>query len=412
MITKEQSKEMFHQVRSAIRHLLIEISDVTWKHLRKYEINLNVEPETNVANFLNTNGIATLFEDLYKTGGNIDDEARSKDYAIIVTLITAYMYLYQSTIIYTDDRSNYVKDAEIFDIITDFIGKSAKQKFFEERDYEDIIDYMYDLDDEILRIRETQRNTRYINFPFMLVVSEDNGEKLNISAMNFGRNDFISYFTMNTHGILITAMSRADSKMKDIIFEELGLTDNNKYHPVILSGGYAAFAFKWAGDSLKETAANSIENGNTMYKNYQRICKTRTEKEKITFVATTASSALIIMNNMYMTHKALEAYINRTPEVKTKLERIGRMTEDSLKRLEEEYPTIQALVYTKYEYINESEYEPKGGHHASPCEHERSSTMRYNPKTGEKDIYVRGCTVNKGKPKTHYYDNRKKAAEG
>ena len=40
--------------------------------------------------------------------------------------------------------------------------------------------------------------------------------------------------------------------------------------------------------------------------------------------------------------------------------------------------------------------------HASPREHIRKGTMRYNPKTGKKDIKVRGCVVNKGVTKTSY----------
>ena len=40
--------------------------------------------------------------------------------------------------------------------------------------------------------------------------------------------------------------------------------------------------------------------------------------------------------------------------------------------------------------------------HASPREHTRRGTMRYNPKTGEKDIKVKGCVVNKGHTKTSY----------
>lgn len=42
------------------------------------------------------------------------------------------------------------------------------------------------------------------------------------------------------------------------------------------------------------------------------------------------------------------------------------------------------------------------GTHASPREHSRTEHMRYNPRTGKKDIHVNGCTVNKGYTKTTY----------
>lgn len=42
------------------------------------------------------------------------------------------------------------------------------------------------------------------------------------------------------------------------------------------------------------------------------------------------------------------------------------------------------------------------GTHASPREHSRTEHMRYNPRTGKKDIHVSGCTVNKGYVKTTY----------
>lgn len=42
------------------------------------------------------------------------------------------------------------------------------------------------------------------------------------------------------------------------------------------------------------------------------------------------------------------------------------------------------------------------GTHASPREHSRTEHMRYNPRTGKKDIHVKGCTVNKGYTKTTY----------
>lgn len=42
------------------------------------------------------------------------------------------------------------------------------------------------------------------------------------------------------------------------------------------------------------------------------------------------------------------------------------------------------------------------GTHASPREHSRAEHMRYNPRTGKKDIHVNGCTVNKGYTKTTY----------
>lgn len=42
------------------------------------------------------------------------------------------------------------------------------------------------------------------------------------------------------------------------------------------------------------------------------------------------------------------------------------------------------------------------GTHASPREHTRAAHMRFNPRTGQKDIPVRGCTVNKGYVKTTY----------
>lgn len=42
------------------------------------------------------------------------------------------------------------------------------------------------------------------------------------------------------------------------------------------------------------------------------------------------------------------------------------------------------------------------GTHASPREHTRREHMRYNPKTGLRDIHVRGTIVNKGHDKTNY----------
>lgn len=48
------------------------------------------------------------------------------------------------------------------------------------------------------------------------------------------------------------------------------------------------------------------------------------------------------------------------------------------------------------------------GTHASPREHSRVEHMRYNPRTGKKDIHVKGCTVNKGYTKTTYEVRTKK----
>lgn len=42
------------------------------------------------------------------------------------------------------------------------------------------------------------------------------------------------------------------------------------------------------------------------------------------------------------------------------------------------------------------------GTHASPREHSRAAHKRFNPRTGKKDINVKGCTVNKGYAKTTY----------
>ena len=58
-------------------------------------------------------------------------------------------------------------------------------------------------------------------------------------------------------------------------------------------------------------------------------------------------------------------------------------------------------VETVIRIINHDEdYIP--GTHASPREHSRAEHMRYNPRTGKKDIHVNGCTVNKGYTKTTY----------
>ena len=51
------------------------------------------------------------------------------------------------------------------------------------------------------------------------------------------------------------------------------------------------------------------------------------------------------------------------------------------------------INYNKYEeHLTENEYYPSD--RKSPRAHQRKSTWRYNPKTGKKDIFVRGCTVN------------------
>lgn len=411
-LTKEQSEALYDQIRKAIRKtiLLLDSSNSIWKNLRVYEYDTEKTPEANASNFLNTKGLDLWLSDVKSAAGNIDDSSRSSKYIAMLSLIELYFYFKQSVVLYTNKPSDYQFDPEVLDILTDLIHQNIQTRTFPKEDYRDILDYMYELDDEILQIRETQNETRYVNCPFMLVVTEKNEsidkDVVSVYPFQFLQNKTISYIGITIIEDCIANMFGTKHKMKDIMFEELDLSSKDEYHPVLLTGGYFTFAFQYDNTSIKIVGDNVVDSSFSVVSKYR---STANEEQKIEIAGVLASTTMIFMNKIYMVHSAFKAYIRRTPEIKIMINKIRTMTQASKIQLEKDHPSIQALNYTKYEYINDDNtgHVSKGGTHASPCEHKRSSTMRYNKKTGKRDIPVRECIVNKGKAKTQYYDNRK-----
>lgn len=414
-LTKSQCEELYNQIRRALRHTILCIDKDVWHELRTYEIDYDKEPHYNAAVFVNERCLGTFLNDVKKAGGNIDDNARSKEYWTTITLINLYFMYKQSRILYVsqEDAYKFRYDESKFNFFAETIHNCIKQRCFDKEVYDTTMEYMYELDEEIVKLRNSQRDFRYINEPFMLVLPVDDNKMMILTAEFLSKptQNFIMYYSVSIIDDNITAMYMSENTLDNIIFDDvLSIQDIDGMTPSIPRGGIFITQINYTPDYSEITSIDYKDNSShkSIMNQYNRL---KSMEEKVAYIGIMEYTTLLFINNTYTVHSALARYMRRNPEVKLVFEKIERMTQESRAILEDEHPRICALDYTKYDYVNEPRsHVSRGGTHASPHEHIRSATMRYNRKTGKKDIYVRGSIVNKDKglPKTQYYLNKKK----
>ncbi len=415
VLTKEQAYEMRDIIRRAIRNTAIYFEKDLWRNLKRFKINYDKPVTTNVNSFLSHKYIKGFLDEIKR-----NSKEESEKYILLNYIILSYLYFMQAEALYVDnlDELDY----------HDKRGKSASSRFYDiafdpkkEKINLDEIEFQYEFDEAIVNIREKQRNLKYVNCPFMLVgkasISDESNrihyDAINIVIMEFLKNDSIQYFNISINAELekIISMRSNASIEKYLIFEDYTSPYGTSYiYPI---GGYTVASFfntaskQYAKNIYSDKEFEFLIVDATSTSNFNKYKNDSEFYDRIFYNGITKDT-FDVMLDMYICHSAFEIYRSRTPEIKEYFKYVERMEPTSKLELMKDYPVINKLIYTKYKYINDGpdSHVSKGGTHASPCQHERKPTMRYNPKTGKRDIFVRGSIVNKGAPKTKYYKNK------
>lgn len=404
IITKKEAEETYTIIRHAIRNAAIKLDPDMWKVLRKFEPDYDISIDSNINHFFNKDYVSGLLKELnrQKEQGNSE---YTKEHIAMVSIISLYIYFKISKILYVSDiRDYYFDNGEFYEYIK--IGSDA--------DDDNII---YNLEEEILKMTDQHKWCTTTNIPFIIVGVQSDPDKESpvISEKQVVADDIICIDIMEYNKHHVKYETIIISKKDEIILSIKTWYHNMNYSmliehavinddtSIILASGFTTCV----GSKDGITTADIINKENYI-KATNRSKFALVEVEK--YIEVCKKNICSLLQGAYSSHKGFNEYINREPEIKTLVERMERMTPSSLKIIENDHPHINKLIQTLYKY-EEFENKPikrvnRGGTHASPCRHERRETMKYNPKTGKRDIYVRGCTVNKHKAPAQYYKNK------
>ena len=394
IITKKEAEETYTIIRHAIRNAAIKLDPDMWKALRKFEPDYDISIDSNINHFFNKDYVSGLLKELnrQKEQGNSE---YTKEHIAMVGIISLYIYFKISKILYVSDICDYYFDIDEFHkyVNNDTTGD----------------DIIYNLEEDILKMTEQHKWCTTINIPFIIVGVQSDPTKetsnficINIMEYNKYLVKYEQIMICKQDEIIHTINTWYHNMNYSMLIEHAVINDDAS---MMLAGGFTVcIGFGDVDDDVRVYIYNKEE--------YAKYIKT-TNRSKYPSAETLMDMKNIscsLLQNTYTSHKGFNEYINREPEIKTLVERMERMTPSSLKIIEDDHPHINKLIQTLYKY-EEFENKPikrvnRGGTHASPCRHERSETMRYNPRTGKRDIYVRGCTVNKDKAPAQYYKNK------
>lgn len=391
IITKKEAEETYTIIRHAIRNAAIKLDPDMWKALRKFEPDYDISIDSNINHFFNKDYVSGLLKELnrQKEQGNSE---YTKEHIAMVSIISLYIYFKISKILYVSNVCDYFTN--------------EFNKFMNSDN-----DAIYNIEEDILKMTEQHKWCTTTNIPFIIVGGIQsvpdkesqtvNGDFICIDIMEYNKY-LVKYehILINKKDEMIISINTWYHNMNySMLIEHAAINDDAS---IILAGGFTLCAGSEDGFEV------CIFNKENYIKATNRSKFALVEVEK--YIELCKKNTCSLLQGAYSSHKGFNEYINRDPEIKTLVERMERMTPSSLKIIENDHPHINKLIQTLYKY-EEFENKPikrvnRGGTHASPCRHERRETMKYNPKTGKRDIYVRGCTVNKHKAPAQYYKNK------
>lgn len=420
-LTEKMCEELYNNIRRSIRYAAITNGpEGLWKKMKSFEpdpaksvpVNRNyflsyVFPEFEIMDLPEfSRPLAQLTAEPDETIHKMKKEMKeSKD--AFYALIDLYIYYKIARIMYVEDLHEFFyggsdKYRQLFDVMTHNDNSND--------------DYIYDLEEDLLKETAKHKNFRYVNEPFMAVGF--NSGFISCVTMEYS-GDIIHYhhFEMNKFSNrLHSGTTWMQNTNYDIVFEHVNIDEDDQ---IIVMSGFTLFNYYNASTRITEMTKltdeelycfSTNEVTKTSFINKMKKFSDNEEAKK-GVIKLTKSESVAMLNYALAVRKCLNIYLERAPEIKECFDKIDRMAPQSKEALESEHPSIVNIDYTKYVYLDEDgkpiRRKHKGGTHASPREHTRSGCMRYNHKTGLKDIPVRGCTVNEGKSKTQYYKNTK-----
>ena len=368
---KKDAENAASMLRSIIKDNCNDTYGGLWKKLERYEYNKEKPLYGNTCLFVNNN-----CSDIEKQIKSIAKNVRTKAIAT-VNLINLY-FLYKNAYIIYDDWMQVINlkrakehDHEIVKNTSEF----EFPNFYEEGDNFDMDEYIAMLDDRLIG-EVIPRQMCFSNFTnsYMLFATAP-GERSSIFAVEF-LDTFLRYTLVDITGEGWINILNIIEKPYDVA---MSFYYRRNYYLPVGKCTQTIYPHVKGNDDYVISFEDSFDDFDNEYVNNENL-------------------GYYCLTGIYSIHKMIWELMNRDVHICESVRTIEKMSPQEIIDLKNMKINIRDFDYTAYHY--EDNYEYKGGHHSSPCMHERREHDRHY-KDG-KTVKVRGCTVAAYNDKTHY----------